>query len=282
MLTGAAAARQRLQLICTERDEESIAPELTRELRGHPYPLHFIDFEASRLAIPYHVGMHPYELAAFQWSCHTMRNPGGPLEHAEWLNDQDAFPNFDFVRSLRSQIGDEGTVYIWSPYERTVLREIRTQMDQYGQTDPDLASWIDRFVHDPNPRVVDLCELARQHYFHPRMKGSVSIKYVLPSVWEANPALHQQPEFAGYARIGHDGRAMNPYDVLPPLPIADKEEVVKEGTGAMRVYQEMMFGRSSADFKIRQQYRQLLLQYCQLDTAAMAVIWKHWCSPHQV
>jgi len=69
---------------------------------------------------------------------------------------------------------------------------------------------------------------------------------------------------------------LNPYDTLPPLPIGGKEEVVKEGTGAMRVYQELMFGFSASDPAVRERYRTLLLQYCELDTAAMVIIWRHW------
>jgi len=52
--------------------------------------------------------------------------------------------------------------------------------------------------------------------------------------------------------------------------------VATEGTGAMRVYQEMMFGVNAADPVAREAYRHLLLQYCGLDTGAMVMIWKHW------
>jgi hypothetical protein len=74
------------------------------------------------------------------------------------------------------------------------------------------------------------------------------------------------------------GQLLDPYAALPPLPIGDKEEVVTEGTGAMRVYQEMMFGLAKFDTDLRQSYRRLLLQYCELDTAAMVFIWMHWSS----
>ena len=44
----------------------------------------------------------------------------------------------------------------------------------------------------------------------------------------------------------------------------------------MRTYQEMMFGLSSRDPERKTALRQLLLQYCKLDTAAMVMIWWHW------
>ena len=276
LLTGGTAVRQLLQLDYTARNQEFIAPELKGILQQHPFPLHFMDFEGSRLALSYHSGMRPYEQAAFQWSCHTMTTPTAPLEHREWLNAEDAFPNFEFARTLRDRIGDTGTVYIWSQYELVVLREIRQQMEKYGEKDADLAAWLERMTRAKNPRVVDLCELAKLYYFHPAMKGSLSIKYVLPAVWEADAALRADPEFVKY--VGHDatGKLLNPYATLKPLPIGEKEEVANEGTGAMRVYQEMMFGLKAADPAAREAYRHLLLQYCGLDTCAMVMIWKHW------
>jgi hypothetical protein len=60
LLSGATASRQRLQLECTAAGQEYIAPALKALLAKHPYLLHFIDFEGSRLALPYHAGMRPY------------------------------------------------------------------------------------------------------------------------------------------------------------------------------------------------------------------------------
>jgi len=276
LLTGTTAVRQKLQLDYTARNEEYIAPELKGILQHHKFPLHFMDFEGSRLALSYHAGMRPYEQAAFQWSCHTIAKRDSSLEHREWLNAKDAFPNFEFARTLRDRIGDDGTVYIWSQYELVVLREIRQQMEKYGDHDADLAAWLERMTLDKNPRVVDMCELAKLYYFHPAMKGSLSIKYVLPAAWEADEALRADPEFVKY--VGHDaaGKLLNPYATLKPLPIGEKEEVANEGTGAMRVYQDMMFGVNATDPTAREAYRRLLLQYCGLDTGAMVMIWKHW------
>jgi hypothetical protein len=53
-------------------------------------------------------------------------------------------------------------------------------------------------------------------------------------------------------------------------------ETVKEGSGAMRAYQEMLFGKGKTDANRRERLKQELLNYCQLDTMAMVIIWKHW------
>ena len=83
------------------------------------------------MALPYHVGMHPYETATFLWSCHTVEEPGGPLRHVEWLKMEDAFPNFDFARGLMNSLDPNGTIYIWSNFERSQLRSILRQYDSY-------------------------------------------------------------------------------------------------------------------------------------------------------
>ena len=78
--------RQRIQRKYTLENAEYLNPKLVQGLKELKYPLHFIDFETSRVAVPYHAGMRPYEQVAFQWSCHTIREKGAPLEHTEWIS----------------------------------------------------------------------------------------------------------------------------------------------------------------------------------------------------
>ena len=89
---GARAERQRIQRMYTL---------LAKVLARVTYPLHFIDFETSRLAVPYHAGMHPYEQIAFQWSCHTIPQKGALPYDSEWINLRDAYPNFEFAETLK-------------------------------------------------------------------------------------------------------------------------------------------------------------------------------------
>ena len=46
--------------------------------------------------------------------------------------------------------------------------------------------------------------------------------------------------------------------------------------GVMPVYQDMTYGLAGHDMVERQQYWQLLLQYCSVYTAALVMIWKYW------
>src|SRR5204862_577568 len=103
----------------------------------------------------------------------------------------------------------------------------------------------------------------------------------LPAVWEDNEALHTNPAFSKYYRRSPGGMVANPYDTLPALPFGnpeeeETEEVVIEGAGAMRAYQEMLYGVSRHNDVLKEQWRRLLLQYCELDTAAMIMVWSHW------
>lgn len=276
--------RQRIQRKYTIANAEYLHPNLVLGLQGLAYPLHFIDFETSSVAVPYHAGMHPYEQVAFQWSCHTIREKGGQLEHTEWINVENAFPNFKFAESLMEQFGECGSFLTWSHHENSVLNCIRRQMQRYGYSNNKLEQWLDRVSnHDgyKSPFMIDMCELARIGYFHPKMKGRLSLKYVLPAIWESNEALHHLPEFVKYYARNDHGRLLNPYDTLDSLPFGnpdeeETEEVITEGTGAMRAYQEMLYGVSRNNFEIKQLWRRLLLQYCELDTAAMVIVWRHW------
>jgi hypothetical protein len=278
-LRGKVGERQSIQLQGTLKNTEFINPQLLKILGTCKYPLHFVDFEACRTAVPYHAGMRPYEQVAFQWSCHTIPTPGADVVHNEWINIEESYPNFEFARSLKKVINGGGTVFVWSHFEKTALKDVRRQLVQYGQTDHDLAAWLDSITSDHGP-LVDLCELAKEHYFHPRMAGSLSIKYVLPAVWFESEKIRNHPWFSKYVRE-KDGRLLDPYEALDPLPfgddaIEDEGEAVREGTGAIRTYQEMMYGLRKSDAAFRDTYKQLLLNYCKLDTAAMVMIWIHW------
>ena len=279
LLSGKLGQRREIQVTNMKKGCEWIDPALPKLLHSHPAPLHFIDFEASVLGIPPYEGMRPYEKEIFQWSCHTMKDyKSAKIDHKEWLNDKTEFPNFKFARKLMEAIGDEGTVYIWSGYEITCLREIRRQMDERGVKEPNLAKWLDRMTTADNPRIVDLCKLALEHYFAPEMGGRVSIKNVLPAVWMRANEIREMEAFSKYVKE-ENGKFIDPYKTLPELPICEGEEcneVIVEGTGAMRAYQEMVHSVSRQSDGSRANWERLLYQYCELDTAAMVIIALYW------
>jgi hypothetical protein len=288
---------------------ECLPPALQQVLLSHQktpgWPLLFVDFEACNVALPHHPGLRPYERVAFQWSCHRLEK-SGVLKHAEWLNTGSDFPNFAFARSLRQEIGDTGTVYVWSHYEQSTLSQILVQVGEWINRDPDeavrvsgaksldelnsLANWIDDLLgpkdengkHHNSPRIRDLHKLALEHYFHPEMLGRTSIKVVLPAIWRHNPTLRRDPWFADYAQTDSAGQVIDPYKTLPRLPLGDDDDddeddddVIVDGTGAIRIYQDLIFQKETS-LEYRGNMETLLKQYCKLDTLAMVIIWKHW------
>lgn len=268
---GPIATRQRIQLSHTRGNSIWKGEELTAALESVEYPLHFIDFEVARLALPGHVQMRPYGQLAFQWSCHTLASPGGQLTHAEWLNDRDYWPNADFTRSLRRQIGDSGTVLTWSAFEGSTLKEVANELAYFGEEDKDLTGWITALTS--GSRILDLNKVALNGYFHPGMGGRTSIKVVLDAIWKTDLAMRMRcEEITKVTAVAHE----DPYAALPPLVINEIEQNVVEGTGAIRAYQAMMYGVERDDPDCRAAWRQLLLQYCKLDTLAMVLIWEHW------
>ena len=267
---GPVPQRQRRQIEYTRRNEVYIGAQLREKIENLRAPLHFIDFETSRLALPYHQGMRPYGLVTFQWSCHSVKGPGAVPHHAEWLNNSEPWPNQLFAESLRETLGDDGTVLTWCPFEETTLNQVVDDLQRFGRHEAELAEWI-RDVFDR--RAVDLHEWARDDYYHPGMRGRTSIKVVLDALWKSDAAMRTQFEnWTGR----HMDASEDPYASLPPIEINGIVQDVHEGTGAMRAYQEMMYGADKHDETARDNWGSLLKQYCALDTLSMVLILEHW------
>lgn len=276
---GSNNRRQLLQIRHSRSGTPWIGPGLAGALRHVTYPLHFIDFETSDLAVPYHAGMRPYERVAFQWSCHTIEAQDVALRHREWINVEDEFPNLAFLTSLREAIGDTGTVLTWSHHERATLMMVKDQIERRALPAHEALGWLVELLGvekgEPKPpgRMLDQYKLCVEHYYHPRMGGRASIKKVLAAVWETDEALRKSfPQYVDASRP----EIVSPYETLPPELIGGEMEDVHEGTGAIRAYQRMLYGVERGDTSFREKYKALLLRYCELDTAAMVMIWKHW------
>lgn len=271
---GVVASRQRRQIAYTRSGETFVGEGLRPALESVRYPLYFLDFEAARTAVPFHSGMRPYGLLAFQWSCHVVDAPGAPLRHLEWINTAQAWPNEVFARSLADAIGPTGTVLTWSPFEASTLKTVRDELSERGVLDEQLRqlfSLVDESTH--TQRILDMHRLAANEYFHPGMGGRTSIKVVLDALWRSDVSMRQQ----FHALTGKLGDPeTGPYAALEPLVIAGVEQAVAEGTGAIRAYEALIFGAERRDVEVQAAWQKLLLEYCKLDTLAMVLIWEHW------
>ena len=284
------------------------------EMSEWTYPLHFIDFETSGVAIPFNEGRRPYEQVAFQFSHHVVHEDG-TVEHAgEWINrERGAFPNYEFVRQLRDQLSkDEGTIFRYSSHENTILCAIHQQLkeeDEGAVSDRDeLCTFIQRITTKKQPEgwvgertMVDLWDLVKRYYYHPLMKGSNSIKQVLPAVLADSQFLQQKYSLPVYGN-GHDATSLNfenhtwiqrdehgnlidPYNQLEPVHSRiDYEQVdqadylvdgeLADGGAAMMAYAMTQFTEMTSDEAER--VYAALLRYCELDTLAMVMIFEAW------
>jgi hypothetical protein len=269
--------RQWLQISKIKDDDSTEHKDqdgINRRFNTFKYPLHFIDFETSMVAIPFNKGRRPYEQIAFQFSHHVMHEDG-QYEHAgEWIETTPGkFPNFDFVRALKKELEkDNGTIFRYSNHENTVLCQIRNQLKESDEIDQDeLITWIETITHKDKDEkwsgdrdMVDLCEIIKDFYYHPSTKGSNSIKYVLPAIFKVQ------------------GKADNPYKDLPPvfdnyeretLDLLMSNDELANGGAAMTAYALMQFSVMSDEE--RNKIKEALLRYCKLDTEAMVWIFQY-------
>jgi hypothetical protein len=275
-------------------------------------PYHFIDFETLTPAIPLHEGMFPYETIAFQFSHHVMDAKGNLSHRDEYINViPGAFPNFEFLRKLKAALDkDDGTIFRYSPHENTVLNHIRTQLLRSSESDRDaLIAFIEsvtyrkenkKTVHEGKRQMVDMYELVLKYYYSPLMGGSNSIKAVLPAALTESKFLKDKYSKPIYGTasipshnfqdklwiVNNDGKVQDPYTSLPPLfkdvdqDVLDRmdllydEEDIREGGSASVAYARMQF--TEMGDQEREEIKNALLRYCELDTLAMAMIWEYW------
>jgi hypothetical protein len=277
------------------------------EISSWKFPYHLIDFETSAVALPFHQGMRPYEQVAFQFSHHVMHQDGR-VEHAgEFLmGEPGQFPNFEFARALKAELDkDEGTIFMWSHHENTILNRIMIQLDESLDPPPDaseLISFLKSVTKGGDRAMYDLANLSRQAFFHPDTKGSSSIKKVLPAMLKASPWLHDRYGQSIYGsptgipsknykdpftwwKLDADGNLIEPYERLRVYAqemlgeeVRTGEDpdhlVIAEGGAAATAYSRLQF-EDLSDVS-RQGIKEGLLRYCELDTLAMVMIVEGW------
>ena len=323
--------RRILQVALTNGDDTMLAPfkanmhngvyldipGLSAEMATWHYPLHMIDFETTAVALPLYEGLHPYEQVAFQFSHHIIRRDG-TIEHVgQYLNTVPLHnPNFDFVRELKKQLEtDNGTIFRYATHENTILRAMHDQLANSSVADKkELMDFIDSITHYKvdsrtviaGPRdMVDLLEMVRKYYYHPSMKGSNSIKVVLPAILNSSKAIQAKYSKPIYGDLipsknfkdgatkawitkDADGTVKNPYKLLDSiatfLGVTDEEleefdatfvpegEQIANGGAALAAYTKLQFS-TPAEAKA---LAEALLRYCELDTMSMVFIWEYF------
>jgi len=307
--------RQWLQVQKAQTDDHSVwidKENLKREMDSWVYPLHFIDFETTMVAIPFNKGRHPYEGIAFQYSHHVVQKDGKIEHRGQYINTTPGFfPNFEFIRHLERELSqDNGSIFRYAAHENTFLNLIYTQLVDATSEIPnkdELCDFIRTITHSISRQndqwvgernMIDMLELVKRYYFDPATKGSNSIKQVLPAMLNSSEYLqkkYSQPIYGaanGITSLNYKnwkwieyekGHVIDPYLLLPKMFgdlkkeeyfLLNESDEIKNGGAAMTAYAKMQF-EEMTDYE-RAEIQKALLKYCELDTMAMVMIYEGW------
>lgn len=197
-------------------------------LENLTYPIYNLDFETYQQAIPEYKGIKPFEQIPFQYSLH-IEYEDGTLIHKEYLSEDSIDSRYELAQKLCADIPNDVTVLAYNmSFEKGVIKSLASLF-------PSLSSHLLAI----NENMQDLMVPFQKKWFvTPSMKGSYSIKYVLPSL-------------------------------VPEFEKAYKElEGVQNGSQAMNAFANL----SKLSEKEKQKMRTSLLEYCKLDTLAMVKI----------
>ena len=211
----------------TLEGKAELDPAVREVLNELAYPRYYLDFETVSFAIPIWVNTKPYQQIPFQFSCHIEETPSEVI-HKEFLDVSGNDPRRSFAEALIESCGNAGPIIVYNEtFEKGRIKELSNLF-------PDLAETL----LELNERIFDLYPVVKKHYYHPDMKGSWSIKYVLPCL---------VPEL-NYKDLG----------------------AVQDGTQAQQAYFDLT--ANTLNEKEQKQLKNELLEYCKLDTLAMVEI----------
>jgi hypothetical protein len=93
------------------------------------------------------------------------------MEHREYLSEEDTDPRKQFARSLVQDLGQGGSIFSYTLYEKRVIEELAEHLPELSGR---LRAALGRFK--------DLHSLIKSSFYHPRFYGSFSLKSVLPAL----------------------------------------------------------------------------------------------------
>jgi hypothetical protein len=216
-------ARHRLIARTTRSGKPHVAPELAQTLDALTFPRYYLDFETISFVVPRWLGTRPFQQVPFQFSCHVER-ANGKLDHNGFLDLSGASPLPAFVDALIDALSKRGPILVWNQgFEATRIKELAQMFPERSEA-----------LLALNERMIDLLPIYREHYYHRDMRGSWSIKAVLPTI-------------------------------APDLDYSQLE--VGDGGAAQDAFLRAIAESTAADEK--QTLHRQLLAYCERDTLAM-------------
>jgi hypothetical protein len=219
------------QVIAELKGETHIDKAVIKRFLGSlVYPLYFLDFESFQPAIPLFDHSRSYQQVVFQYSLHWLESETSELKHTAFLAENDGSdPRPPFIKQLIADIGTTGDILVFNrSFEAGRLNEIATNFPNFQFPISNIVS-----------RIKDLMVLFQQRqYYVPEMKGSYSIKQVLPAL---------VPGFN--------------YDNL----------AIGDGGSASHAFMSLISEKNEEKIQMT---RKNLLEYCRQDTLAMVEILK--------
>lgn len=164
---------QRMQVELHLAQGEHVDPAGIKEfLEELWYPLVYLDFETFMSAIPLFDGTRPYQQVPFQYSIHVQREPGGEVEHYEYLAEPKVDPRPALIGGLLSTIPEGACVLAY------FMAFERSRIDELARDFPNFADELLAM----NENIRDLIvPFKRRHAYRWTQYGSASIKSVLPA-----------------------------------------------------------------------------------------------------
>jgi hypothetical protein len=147
--------------------------EIRNFTNGLNYPLYFLDFETIGPAVPKYDGSRPYQQLVFQYSLHIQKISNSEIIHREYLADPSQDPRPNFIEQLIQDCGTSGDIIVYNiGFERGKLNDLIEVFPEYSK---ELRGIINRLKDLMIP-------FQQKWYYTPEMRGSYSIKYVLPAL----------------------------------------------------------------------------------------------------
>ncbi len=208
----------------------AIDREALREfLHTLTYPVYHLDFETLFTPVPRWDGCGPYRQIPFQYSLH-IEYEDGTLIHKAFLAKEGTDPRRALAERLCQDIPMQACVLAYNmSFEQGRLKEL-------GECFPDLKEHLLSICDHLHDLAVPF---QQQDYYTEAMKGSYSIKAVLPALFPDDPELN----YHNLDQVHNGSEASGAFDQMTGLPL---EELAK--------------------------LRENLLKYCELDTYAMVKI----------
>lgn len=218
-----------LQVRTAKKNDLHIDKESLRSyIRSLGEELMFVDVESFQPAIPRYEGTSPFMQLPFGYSLHHLKADGS-IAHHVFIAEPGADPRREFLFDFLNATEGRCKILAYDvSAENQILKLLRKAFPDYQ-----------RRIDERLSRMADLMRpFSAGWYHHPKMMGSISLKYVLPAL---------VPDLS--------------YDNI----------AIKNGNHAMAVYDGL---EKENDLFARAEKLDALKEYCTLDTLAMVRIYE--------